>query len=176
MSAVTCEEQAKPPDSPSVLALWGCAAFSPLRRCSSVTDLCGYAPSSRLVETKNRQQRGMAEYFNRLLGINAVIDSPEQIVHFARADFGFRIFQRYSALETVFRMFQPGSRLVDVAKNIRRVFKQSRKPHDLVGFIRRQAAVRFAPLQCGSRDGKFCCELLKRHVDTVLQRFQIGER
>jgi len=24
----------------------------------------GYAPSSRLGETKNRQQRGMAEYFN----------------------------------------------------------------------------------------------------------------
>jgi hypothetical protein len=27
----------------------------------------GYAPSSRLGEAKNRQQRGMAEFFNRLL-------------------------------------------------------------------------------------------------------------
>src|SRR6266566_7305273 len=176
MSAVTCEEKATPPDSLKRPCPQGCAAFSPRPRCSSVTDRCEYASSSRPGETKNRLQRGMAEYFNRLLGINAVIDSPEQIVHFARADFGFRIFQRYSAIETVLRMFQPGSRLVDVAKNIRRVFKQSRKPHDLVGFIRRQAAVRFAPLQCGSRDGKFCCELLKRHVDTVLQRFQLGER
>src|SRR5207244_10089569 len=39
-----------------------------LRRCSSVRDRFGYALSSRLGETKNRQQRGMAEYLKRLLG------------------------------------------------------------------------------------------------------------
>ena len=52
---------------PSHAALRGCAAFSPFRRCSSITDRCGYAHSSRLGKTKNRQQRGMAAYFNRLL-------------------------------------------------------------------------------------------------------------
>ena len=124
MSAVTCEEQATPPDSPKRARPPGCADFSPLRRCSSVTDRRGYALSSRLGETKNRQQRGMAEYFNRLLGINAVIDSSEQIVYFARADFRFGIIERNGATKTVLRMFQPGPRLVDVAKNIRRVFKQ----------------------------------------------------
>src|SRR5258708_20459819 len=67
MSAVTCEEQATPPDSPKRARPPGCADFSPLRRCSSVTDRRGYALSSRLGETKNRQQRGMAEFFNRLL-------------------------------------------------------------------------------------------------------------
>ena len=55
------------PDSPKRARPPGCATFSPLRRCSSVTDRCGFASSSRLGETKNRQQRGMAEFFNRLL-------------------------------------------------------------------------------------------------------------
>src|SRR5438552_9769635 len=134
MSAVTCEEKATPPDSLKRPCPPGCAAFSPRPRCSSVTDRCEYASSSRLGETKNRQQRGMAEYFNRLLGINAVIDSPEQIVHFACADFRFRIIQRHRATETVLPMFQPGARLVDVAKNIGRVFKQSRKAHHSIRF------------------------------------------
>src|SRR5207253_6481303 len=67
MSAATCEERETQPDSPKRPRPPGCAAFPPLRRCSSVTDLCWYALSSRLGETKNRQQRGMAEYFNRLL-------------------------------------------------------------------------------------------------------------
>jgi len=66
MSAVTCEERATLPDSPNGARPPGCAPFSPLRRCSSVTDPCGYASSSRLGETKNRQQRGMAEFLKRL--------------------------------------------------------------------------------------------------------------
>ncbi len=67
MFAVTCEERATPPDSSTRSRPPGCAAFSPLGRCSSVTDLRWYASSSRFGETKNRQQRGMVEYFNRLL-------------------------------------------------------------------------------------------------------------
>ncbi len=57
------------PDSPKRARPPGCATFSPLRRCSSVIPPLrdGYASSSRLGETKNRQQRGMAEFFNRLL-------------------------------------------------------------------------------------------------------------
>src|SRR5881394_3333074 len=110
MSAVTCEKRATPPDSPKRFRPPGCAAFSPLLRCSSVTDRCGYAPSSRLGETKNRQQHGMGEYVNRLLGINAVIDSPEQIVHFARANLPFCIIERNSAAKTALGKFQPGSR------------------------------------------------------------------
>jgi hypothetical protein len=51
----------------SVLAVRVAPLFSPLQRCASVTDRLRYAPSSRLGETKNRQQRGMAEYFIRLL-------------------------------------------------------------------------------------------------------------
>jgi hypothetical protein len=71
MFAVTCEERATPRDSSTRSRPRGCAAFSPLRRCSSVTDLRWYAPFSRLGETKNRQQRGMVEYFNRLLRARA---------------------------------------------------------------------------------------------------------
>ena len=57
------------PDSPKRSRPPGCAAFSPLRCCSSVTDRVGYPRKlSGLGERKNRQQRGMAEYFNRLLG------------------------------------------------------------------------------------------------------------
>jgi hypothetical protein len=64
------EEQATQPDSPKRTRPPGCTAFSSLRRCSSsviprLRD--GYAPSSRLGETKNRQEHGMAEFFNRLL-------------------------------------------------------------------------------------------------------------
>src|ERR1051326_1263438 len=66
MSAATCEEQATP-DSPNPARPRGCARFSSLRRCSSLTDRCGHARSSRLGETKNRQQRGMTEFFKRLL-------------------------------------------------------------------------------------------------------------
>ena len=67
MSAVICEERVTLPEIPKRNRPSGCAAFSSLRRCSSVADRCGYAPSSRLGETKDRQQRGMAEFFNRLL-------------------------------------------------------------------------------------------------------------
>ncbi len=67
MSSATCEERATQPDNPNRPRPLGCADFSPLRRCSSVTDHSGYASSSRLGETKNRKQRGMVEYFNRLL-------------------------------------------------------------------------------------------------------------
>ena len=67
MFAATCKERATPPDTQSVLALRVAPLFSPLQRCSSVTDRLRYASSSRLGETKNRQQRGMAEYFIRLL-------------------------------------------------------------------------------------------------------------
>jgi hypothetical protein len=67
MSAAICEERATQPDAPRHSRPWGCAAFSPFRRCSSITERCGYAHSSRLGKTKNRQQRGMAGYFNRLL-------------------------------------------------------------------------------------------------------------
>ena len=67
MSTVTCEEQATPPDGPKRSRPPGCAAFSPLGRCSSLTDHSGYALSSRLGETKNRQQRGMVTYFKGLL-------------------------------------------------------------------------------------------------------------
>ena len=42
----------------------------------------------------------MSEYFNRLLGINAVIDSTQQIVHFSRANFRFRIIERDGAAKT----------------------------------------------------------------------------
>src|SRR5438034_11607513 len=45
------------------------APLSPLRGCLSVTDHFRYALSSRLGETKNRQQRGMAEHLNRLLDV-----------------------------------------------------------------------------------------------------------
>src|SRR6266550_5621668 len=122
MFEVTCKEEATPPHSPKRPRPPGCAAFSSLRRCSSVADRCGYASSSCLGETKNRQQRGMAEYFNRLLGINAVIDSPEQIVYFARADFRFRIIEGNGATKTVLRMFQPDPSLFAVAEEIGRVF------------------------------------------------------
>src|SRR4051812_48327906 len=67
MSKATCEERATLQDSPTRSRPPGCAAFSPLRCCSPVTDRVGYAPSSRFGQTKNRQQRGMTEYFNRLL-------------------------------------------------------------------------------------------------------------
>ena len=67
MSAATCEERATQPGSPKRSRPPGCADFSPFRRCSSITDRCRYAHSSRLGKSKNRQQRGMAEYFNRLL-------------------------------------------------------------------------------------------------------------
>src|SRR5205814_6163577 len=70
MSAATCEEERETlPDSPRRARPPRCAAFSPLRRSSSIIPPLrdGYASSSRLVEVKNRQQRGMAGYFNRLL-------------------------------------------------------------------------------------------------------------
>jgi hypothetical protein len=68
MSAATCEERATQSDSSKRPRPLGCADFSSLRRCWSGTDHRGCAPSSRLGETKNRQQRGMVDYFNRLLG------------------------------------------------------------------------------------------------------------
>ena len=80
MSEVTCEEQATTPDNRKRHRPSGCAEFSLLRRCSSVTDHCGYAFSSRLGEAKNRQQRGMAEYFNRFLSkTNQIFQLPSKI-------------------------------------------------------------------------------------------------
>ena len=82
MSEVTCEEQATTPDSRKRHRPSGCADFSLLRRCSSVIPPLrdGYASSSRLGEAKNRQQRGMAEYFNRLLSkTNQIFQFPSKI-------------------------------------------------------------------------------------------------
>src|SRR5438093_7509955 len=82
MSAETCEERATLPDSPKRARPPGCAGFSPLRRCSSVIPppRDGYARSSRLGETKNRQQRGMDGYFNRLLAkTNQIFQLPSEI-------------------------------------------------------------------------------------------------
>src|SRR4026207_2098315 len=70
MSAATCDERATPPSSPQPSCPPGCAAFSPLRRCSSVTDRCGYVPSLRLGETKNRMQRDMVEFFKSLRSLD----------------------------------------------------------------------------------------------------------
>src|SRR5216117_3823495 len=80
-------------------------------------------------------------------GINAVIDSPDQIVHFARANLGFCIIERNSAAKAVLWMFQPGPRLVDVPKDVCRMLKQSRIPQNLVGFVRRQPPGAFSSLQ-----------------------------
>jgi len=53
----------------SLLALRVAPLFRLSGRCSSVIPQLrdGYAPSSRLGEAKNRQQRGMTKFFNRLL-------------------------------------------------------------------------------------------------------------
>src|SRR6476659_8693710 len=52
--AVVCKEQATPPDAPKLSRPEGCFAFWPGLRCASVTDHCGYAPSARLGQAKNR--------------------------------------------------------------------------------------------------------------------------
>src|SRR5688500_13660920 len=56
--AAVCKERATPPDGPKRSRPKGCFAFWPGLRCSSVTDHCGYAPSSRLGQTKNRSNAG----------------------------------------------------------------------------------------------------------------------
>src|SRR6266480_3291478 len=55
---VVCKERATPPDAPKRSRPEGCSAFWPGPRCSSVTDHCGYAPSSRLGQAKNRSNAG----------------------------------------------------------------------------------------------------------------------
>src|SRR5438034_10613403 len=85
-----------------------------------------------------------------LLGINAVIDSPQQIVHFAGANLCFCIIERDGAAKTALWKLQPGPRLIDVAKNFRGMLEQSRKAHHLIRFIWRQPPSSFAPLQSGS--------------------------
>ena len=101
-------------------------------------------------------------YLSRLLGINAVVDPSQQIVHFPRADFGLRIIQRHYAAETVLRKFKPGSSSFDVAKNTGGVLEQPRKTDELVRFIRREASRSFAPVQRCPRDGKFSGQLFER--------------
>src|SRR5437762_3963466 len=88
-------------------------------------------------------------------GINAVVDSPQQIVHFPRADFGLCIIQRHYAAETVLRKLKPGSSSFEVAKNAGRVLEQPGKTDELVRFIRRQASRSFAPVQRCPGNGKF---------------------
>jgi len=58
----------------SSLAIWVAPLFHLFRRCSSIIPPLrdGYAHSSRLGETKNRRQHGMAGYFNRLLSSDPV--------------------------------------------------------------------------------------------------------
>src|SRR6476620_3640001 len=84
------------------------------------------------------------------LGINAVIDSTQQIVYFPCANFRFRIIERDRAAKTALWKLQPGPRFSNVAKNIRGMLEQSRKAHDLVRFVWRQSPGGFAPLQSRS--------------------------
>src|SRR6266550_5942758 len=69
VSAAICEKRATQPDRRRSRPPGCAAAFSPFRRCSSIIPPLrdGYAQSSRLGKTKDRQQLGMAEYFNRIL-------------------------------------------------------------------------------------------------------------
>ena len=96
--------------------------LSPFSRLSGVVrrlrNTGGMRPPHAFRETKNRQQRDTSVYLSRLLGINAVVDSPgQQTVHFPRANFGLCIIQRHYAAETVLRKFKPGSSSFEVAKN-----------------------------------------------------------
>ena len=72
-------------------------------------------------------------------------------------------------------VFQPGSCFFDITEKVCSLMKQSRIAHDLIRFIWRQSPSRFAPLQSGSGDRKFCCQLLERHVDAALQSLQLRE-
>src|SRR6266699_7299534 len=73
MSTATCEERITQPDSPKRSRPPGVA---PLFRLSGVArrlqTAAGYAHSSRLGKTKNRQQRGTAGYFSRLLSSDPI--------------------------------------------------------------------------------------------------------
>src|SRR6266496_1001874 len=83
------------------------------------------------------------------LGINAVIDSTQQIVHFSRANLRFRIIERDGAAKTALWKLQPDPRLFDVAKNVRGMLEQSQKAHHLVRLIGRQSPSGFTALQSG---------------------------
>ncbi len=67
------EEQATPADAQKRSRPQGCTAFWLGRRCSSVTDRSGSAPSSRLAQTENQQQRGPSQYFKRLLAAGGAV-------------------------------------------------------------------------------------------------------
>ena len=73
MSTATCEERITQPDSPKRSRPPGVA---PLFRLSGVArrlqTAAGHAHSSRLGKTKNRQQRGTAGYFSRLLSSDPI--------------------------------------------------------------------------------------------------------
>ena len=71
MSFATCEERATPPDGPKRSRPSGCVAFGTGRRCSLGQYRKIQPLRSRLGQHQNRQQRGVHEYFNRLLGIVA---------------------------------------------------------------------------------------------------------
>src|SRR6266513_371535 len=108
-------------------------------------------------------------------GIHAVIDPSQQIVYLARADLRSCIIKWNGTAETVLRIFQPGAPFFDVAKDTRRVLEQTQEANNFIRFIRRQPPSRFAPLQSGSRDRKFCRQLLERQVNAVLQSLEFSE-
>ena len=62
-----CKERATPPEAFSPSRPPGCAAIDDGLRCSSVTEPCGYAPSSRLAHRQLRLQRDPPHLFHRLL-------------------------------------------------------------------------------------------------------------
>ena len=62
-----CKERATPPEAISPSRPPGCAAIGDGQRCSSVTEPCGYAPSSRLAHRQLRLQRDPPHLFHRLL-------------------------------------------------------------------------------------------------------------
>ena len=67
MSFATCEERATPPDGPKRSRPSGCVAFGAGLRCSLGQYRKIQPLRSRLGQHQNRQQRGVHEYFNRLL-------------------------------------------------------------------------------------------------------------
>jgi hypothetical protein len=108
-------------------------------------------------------------------GINAVVDSAQQVLDLACACLSARIIERDCAAETDLWVFQPCSRFFDIAENCCRVSEQSRKTNHFVRFIRRQSPRGFAPLQSRSRNAKFRRELLKWQVEGLLQSLQLSE-
>ena len=111
----------------------------------------------------------MAEFFNSLLGVNAVLDSAEEILDLPGADFGSGELNRFRISQTALWMRQPFPRGRGTPKHLGRSLHQLLVANELFRFVASDFPLDFPPVKRRAGHSEESRNLFQRQIERVLQ-------